>query len=109
MDLLIFILAVAATGTVYYFLCCVIYLLLTGRPALAAVAMSWRMMLATILGAPLFGFGGILLATIWFNHALEKMPNYNKWRDIAVGAVLSLAGTYALFFVTLTLAWEIIG
>lgn len=109
MELILLLGAILLVGIVYYFLCSVIYLALTSRPIAASLGMCWKLALANIIGAPLFGFGGILLATLWFNKTLSELPNYKQVQDIIVGVVLSLAGTALLFVVTMSMAWGILG
>ena len=96
-------------GIVLYTVLCTVYFVFTARPAALGLQISWKLALGTIIGAPIMGFGAILIPAIYFNAAVEPLPNYSKWRDILVAIVIAAIGTVVMFFTVLTLAWEVLG
>ena len=109
MELVLFFAILLAVGTVCYALLCFLYLVYTSRPVLLAFKLSWKMSLGSIIGLPLLGFGAVLLPAIWFNAAVEPLPNYSKWRDIFAAFMISVPTCVLMYFAAFALAWDVFG
>ena len=109
MELVLFFVLLIAIITISYVILCSVYFGFTARPISLAFKLSWKLALGTIVGAPLFGFGSLLIPAIWFNAAVEPLANYSKWRDIAVAIIFAAMCTAEMYFVVLALAWDVIG
>ena len=107
MELVLFFLIMLVLGSLLYLLLCLVYFASTGRPVLLAFKLCWKMSIGSIIGFPLLGFGAVLLPAILFSAAIEPLPNYSKLRDIAVAFLMAAIVGIALFFLALTLAWEV--
>ena len=108
MELVVFFLALLVTGVVVYSVQCFIFFGLTERPVLLAFTLSAKLAVGSLVGAVLFGFGAILLPTIWINAAIEQLPNYSKVRDIAVSFLISTLSSVIMYGALFALAWEIL-
>ncbi len=100
--------AVMAVGTVLFLLLCAAYFGFTARPVAVALKLSYKLAFGALAGLLLLGFGAILVPAIWFNAAIEPLPNYSKWRDIAAAFVISTIGAVATYFAVFWLAWGIL-
>ena len=107
MEPVLFFAAVILTGSVYYLVCCLVYFGFTGRPMLLAIKLCWKLAIATLVGAPLLGFGAVLLPALWLHAALDEQPNYKKWRDIIASFMITILCATALLFSSYGLAFSI--
>ena len=107
MELILFFLAMILFGSVLYFLCCFIFFIATGRPPFLAIRLCWKMSIGSIIGLPLLGFGAVLLPALLLNGAIEPLPNYSKWRDIAAAFFISTVASTLMFLAAYSIAWEI--
>ncbi len=64
MELIVYFIALVATGSFFYLLLCSLYFAITSRSQLAALRLCWRLAAVTIVGIPLAGFRGALLAAL---------------------------------------------
>ncbi|MCG8415371.1 MAG: hypothetical protein MI746_14230 [Pseudomonadales bacterium] len=108
MELVVYFFAVMAVGTVLFLLLCVTYFALTARPAALALKLSYKLAFGALAGLLLLGFGAILLPAIWINAAIEPLPNYSRWRDIAAAFVISTIGAVATYLAVFWFAWGIL-
>lgn len=109
MELVIFFAVLSLVGILLYFLLCFFFFAFTARPVFLALNLSWKMSVGSIIGLPLLGFGAVLLPAIWFNAAVEHLPNYSKWRDISAAFLISIASCVVMYFTAFWLAWEVFG
>lgn len=109
MELIVFFFAAALVGMSAYLVCCAVFFGLTSRPLGLALSMAWKLPIVSLLGVPLFGFGGIILPIIVFVTELRKLPGYKPVRDIVSGLVITVACSVLLYFSTVMLAFEILG
>lgn len=108
MELVVYFFAVMAVGTVLFLVLCSFYFLFTDRPVGLALKLSYKLAFGALAGLLLLGFGAILLPAIWFNAAIEPLPNYSKWRDIIAAFIISTIGAVVTYFAVFWLAWGIL-
>lgn len=107
MELILFFLVMTLLGSVLYFVICFIFFAITARPALLALNLCWKMAIGSIVGLPLLGFGAVLLPALLFNGAIEPLPNYSKWRDIATAFLISTFVSVVMALAAYSIAWGI--
>lgn|GEM_PF-832733 len=108
MELIVFAVAVVAAGSFYYWLACSLYFAFTSRNQLAALRICWKLSLVSIVGIPLAGFGGAILATLILHGELHKSPNYHQVRDILASICIALACSVGIYFSLISLAFAIL-
>lgn len=108
MDLILFIFAVLAVGSLIYFLQMVLYFGFTARPVLLALKLSAPLTVVSIVGVVIIGIGGVLMATLIIHGALSKRPNYSQVRDIIASVVMALTGSVGIYFSGTFLAFAIL-
>jgi len=108
MDLVIFIVALFAAGSFYYLIGCSLYFAFTARSQLAALRLCWKLAGVSIVGIPLAGFGGALLALLILHGELHKAPNYSQVRDILASICIAVACSVAIYFSLIALAFGIL-
>ena len=108
MELVFYIVAVVASGSFFYLILCSFYFALTTRSQLAALRLCWKLALVTIIGIPLAGFGGALLAVLILHGELKKSPNYRQLRDILVSFCIGAICSVAIYFSLISLAFSIL-
>ncbi|PLW67084.1 hypothetical protein [Pseudohalioglobus lutimaris] len=80
------------------------------RPAIYfPISLATKMALCAVFGALFLMIGGVLLATMVFNAAMQQRPDYSRWPTIVSGLVISILCTIVIYFSAVTLAWKIIG
>ena len=109
MELVLFFLILLGVGMLSYSFCCLLFFGFTGRPVLLAITQSWKLSLSSIIGVMLIGFGAVLLPTLYLNASLEKLPGYNKWRDIFVSVIISVICCIIMVLSVYGLAFEVFG
>jgi hypothetical protein len=57
----------------------------------------------------ILGFGAILLPTLYMNASLEKLPGYNKWRDVFISVLISVICCNIFVITVYGLAFEVFG
>lgn len=108
MELILFILAVLATGSLTYFILMGLYFGFTRRPVGLALKLSWMLTIISIVGVVLIGIGGVILSSLILNGAMTKRPNYSQTRDIVAAIIIALVGSVAIYFASFSLAFAIL-
>ena len=104
MDILILILSLLVVSALAYWVLNSAYLAIVHQAHNLASPLSLKMTLATLLGFPLAGFGGIVISAWIFNNALKEHQTYHQIRDLLAGLAMSLIVTallllFAFFFI----------
>ncbi len=107
MELVAYIFAVATAGSFYYLVLCSLYFALTSRSQRTALKLCWKLALVSIVGIPLAGFGGAVLAVLILHGELHKADNYSQVRDILASIVISVACSVAIYVTLIALAFSI--
>lgn len=108
MELLVFAIAIVGAGSLYYWLACGLYFAFTSRSQLGALRICWKLSLVSIVGIPLAGFGGAVLATLILHGELHKSPSYHQVRDILASICIALACSVGIYFSLISLAFAIL-
>lgn len=108
MELIVYIVAVVAAGSFYYWVACSLYFAFTSRSQLAALRMCWKLALVSIVGIPLAGFGGAVLATLILHGELNKSPTYRQLRDILASICIALICSVGIYVSLISLAFAIL-
>lgn len=109
MELVLFILLLTILGILCYWLLGNLYSLMRTPAVYFPMSLALKMTLVTIVGAPLAGVGGIVLAILVFNHAFSKRDDYHQIREILAGTIISILASVAIFLMTFYLAWAVMG
>jgi len=107
-ELATFIIAITLSGSAFYLVFCSVYFALTSRSQLAALKICWKLGLVSIIGIPLAGFGGAILATLILHGELHKSPNYRQIRDILASIAIAVSCSIAIYFALMALAFGIL-
>jgi len=107
-DLIVYIIALFATGSFFYLILCSLYFAFTSRSQFAALKICWKLALVSILGIPLAGFGGALIAILMLHGELNKSANYHQIRDIVASIIISIVCSVGIYFALLSLAFGIL-
>lgn len=108
MELVLFFLALIAAGSFYYLVLCSLYFAFTARSQFAALRLCWKLAGLTIVGIPLAGFGGALLAALVLHGQLSRSLNYRKVRDISASLVIAAICSVGIYFSMISLAFGIL-
>lgn len=108
MELVVFAFAVVGVGSFFYLFLCSFYFAFTSRSQFAALKLCWKLALVSIVGIPLAGFGGAVLATLILHGELHKAPNYHQVRDILASIVISVVCSIGIYFSLISLAFGIL-
>ena len=109
MELVFLFLALLLVGAVCYAILCFLFFGLTDRPVLLAFKLCFKLSFGSIVGVAIFGFGALLLPTIWINAAIEPLPNYSKMRDIAIGFIITTICCVIMYVFFFAMAWGTLG
>jgi hypothetical protein len=107
-ELVLYLLTVLALGSFFYLFLCSVYFAFTGRSQLAALRLCWKLALVSIVGIPLAGFGGAVLALLILHGELHKAPNYHQVRDIIVSISIAIACSVGIYFSAFALAFSML-
>ncbi|GJM14071.1 MAG: hypothetical protein DHS20C12_24740 [Pseudohongiella sp.] len=108
MELVLYFAAVLGAGSFFYLVPCSLYFAFTSRSQLAALRLCWKLAAVSIIGIPLAGVGGVVLATLILHGQLYKSPNYHQIRDIVVSISISIACSVGIYFSAISLAFSIL-
>lgn len=108
MELVFYLFAVVASGSLYYFILCSLYFAFTSRSQLAALKLCWKLALVSIVGIPIAGIGGAILALLILHGELHKSENYHQVGDILVSICIAVACSVGIYFSAIFLAFSIL-
>jgi len=108
MELAVYLVAVVASGSLFYLILCGLYFVFTSRSLLAALKLSWKLALVSIVGIPFAGIGGAVMATLILHGELHKSSSYHQIRDILVSICISIACSVGIYFSALFLAFSML-
>ena len=107
-ELVLYLAAVLASSSFYYWILCALYFAFTSRSQLLALKLCWKLALVSIVGIPFAGIGGALLATLILHGQLYKSSNYHQIRDILASICIAIACSVGIYFSALSLAFSIL-
>jgi hypothetical protein len=109
MELVFFLIILVIEAILIYWLLGNFYSLFRKPSVYFPFFLAVKMGFVTLLGAPLLGIGGTLLAIFVFDYEFRKRSDYKSLYVILAGSIIAMITTVILYFSFMFLAWDVFG